>query len=109
AHGPKFLDESISQAKAAAARAGAILAAEERMAGGEISVVDPDKCVACLTCARICPYDVPALGPEGVVVIDPMACQGCGSCASACPRKAIEVQHNTDAQIVAKEAALLGR
>ena len=109
AHGPKFLDESISQAKAAAARAGAVLAAEERMAGGEISVVDPDKCVACLTCARICPYDVPVLGPEGVVVIDPMACQGCGSCASACPRKAIEVQHHTDAQIVAKEAALLGR
>ena len=59
-----------------------------------------------LTCVRTCPYGVPQVNEEGVVYIDPAACQGCGNCASACPRKLIEVQHHTDAQIVAKERAL---
>jgi heterodisulfide reductase subunit A-like polyferredoxin len=43
---------------------------------------------------------------EGVVKIDPAACQGCGNCASACPRKAIEVKHYTDRQMVAKVSAI---
>ncbi len=106
AHGPKFLDESIAQAKGAAARAAAVLSAEERVVGGEISVVDGEHCVTCLTCARTCPYDVPKVNEEGVVFIDPAACQGCGSCVSACPRKAITIGHHTDTQIVAKEMAL---
>jgi heterodisulfide reductase subunit A-like polyferredoxin len=49
---------------------------------------------------------VPQLGPEGAVLIDPAACHGCGNCASACPRKVIEVQHHTDAQVLAKAMAL---
>ncbi len=106
AHGPKFIEESISQAKAAAARAATVLSKSELMVGGEVAVVDAERCVACLTCVRTCPYGVPQLTEDGVVYIDPAACQGCGNCASACPRKLIEVQHHTDAQILAKATAL---
>ncbi|MCF8115418.1 MAG: FAD-dependent oxidoreductase [Desulfarculaceae bacterium] len=106
AHGPKFLEEVISQAKAAAARAAVILSQAEMMVGGEVAVVDAERCVACLTCVRTCPYGVPRINQEGVAYIDPAACQGCGSCASACPRKLIQVQHHTDDQILAKEMAL---
>jgi heterodisulfide reductase subunit A-like polyferredoxin len=106
AHGPKYLEEVIAQAKAAAARAAAVLAQSQMLVGGEVAVVDAERCVACLTCVRTCPYGVPQLGAEGVVHIDPAACHGCGSCASACPRKLIQVQHHTDAQILAKTAAL---
>ncbi|MBW1712433.1 MAG: FAD-dependent oxidoreductase, partial [Deltaproteobacteria bacterium] len=45
AHGPKFIEESLAQAKGAAARAAAILAQEERQVGGEVSVIDAQKCV----------------------------------------------------------------
>ncbi|MBI5522350.1 MAG: FAD-dependent oxidoreductase, partial [Desulfarculus sp.] len=106
AHGPKYLEEVVAQAKAAAARAAAVLAQSQMLVGGEVAVVDAERCVACLTCVRTCPYGVPQLNEEGVAFIDPAACHGCGSCASACPRKLIEVQHHTDAQILAKARAL---
>jgi len=107
AHGPKFIEESIAQAKGAAGRAAAVLAAEERLVSSEVSTIDETKCVRCLTCLRSCPYGVPAtVGLGKALYIDPAACQGCGVCASVCPRKAITLQHHTDAQIMAKEAAL---
>jgi heterodisulfide reductase subunit A2 len=106
AHGPKFLEEVISQAKAAAARTATVLSQAEIMVGGEVAVVDAERCVACLTCVRTCPYGVPQINQDGVVYIDPAACQGCGSCAAACPRKLIQVQHHTDAQILAKATAI---
>jgi len=106
AHGPKFLEECISQAKAAAARAATILAQKEMMVGGEVAVVDGERCVACLTCVRSCPYGVPQLNEEGVVYIDPAACHGCGICASQCPRKLIQVQHHSDLQTLFKACHL---
>jgi heterodisulfide reductase subunit A-like polyferredoxin len=106
AHGPKFLEESLTQAKAAAGRAATILSQDQMMVGGEVAVVDAERCVACLTCVRTCPYGVPQLNQDGVVYIDPAACHGCGNCASACPRKLIQVQHHTDQQILAKATAV---
>ncbi|OQY18801.1 MAG: hypothetical protein B6I34_10255 [Anaerolineaceae bacterium 4572_32.1] len=41
---PKFLDEAIAQAKAAAARASAILSQDELQVGGMVAVVEPEKC-----------------------------------------------------------------
>jgi heterodisulfide reductase subunit A len=103
AHSPKYIEESIAQARGAASRAAHLLSKESLTVGGIISVVDPEKCVACLTCARVCPYGVPAFNEEtGVVYIEPASCQGCGICAAACPNKAIQVQHYKDRQVVAK-------
>ncbi|MGD0828479.1 MAG: FAD-dependent oxidoreductase, partial [Desulfobaccales bacterium] len=107
AHGPKFLDESIAQAKGAAARALGVLAQEAMYVAGSVAQVDPLLCAACLTCVRTCPYGVPRMDEsEGVVVIDPASCQGCGNCASACPRKAITVKHNLDEQFIAQIGAI---
>jgi TP901 family phage tail tape measure protein len=61
AHYPKSIDEAISQAYAAAGRAAAILAKPALKAGGVVAEVDQDKCAACLTCVRICPYEVPLI------------------------------------------------
>jgi heterodisulfide reductase subunit A-like polyferredoxin len=107
AHGPKFVEESVTQARGAAARALTILAKKEMWVGGAVARVDPQKCVLCLTCTRTCPFGVPRVDhEEGVIEIDPAACQGCGSCASACPRKAIEVRHQRDDQFISQIAAL---
>jgi heterodisulfide reductase subunit A2 len=107
AHGPKFLDESLAQARGAAARALGVLSQEEMYVAGSVAQVDPAKCVACLTCLRTCPFGVPRIDEnEGVAFIDPASCQGCGNCASACPRKAISVKHNLDEQFIAKIGAI---
>ncbi|MFP3868470.1 MAG: NAD(P)-binding protein [Desulfobacteraceae bacterium] len=109
AHGPKFSEERIAQGKGAAARAMAILSKEQMFVSGAVAQVDPEHCVACLSCMRVCPFRVPRFVPEdGVVTIDPASCQGCGICASTCPRKAIEVKHSRDIQCMAKIAAIAG-
>ncbi len=106
AHGPKFLEESIVQAQAAAGRAATVLAQDHLTVGGMVSVVDQDRCAACLSCVRNCPYNVPEIR-DGVAYIEPAACQGCGVCASECPAKAIELAGFTDEQLLEAERCLL--
>jgi heterodisulfide reductase subunit A-like polyferredoxin len=107
AHSPKNISESIIQATGAVSRALTVLSQPYLMLGGIVSVVDPDKCVACLTCVRSCPYNVPRINEKGVAYIEPSGCQGCGICASACPRKAITLQNYSDTQVTAKTHVLV--
>ncbi len=53
--------------------------------------VDNDKCAACLTCVRVCPYGVPEIRGDKAYM-DPTTCQSCGFCASECPADAISVK-----------------
>jgi len=102
AHFPKLIDETISQSAAAAARAVTVLSKDKLQAKGIIARVIPERCAACLTCVRVCPFGVPFINDEGVAEINPALCQGCGTCASECPGKAIELQNYRDVQIIAK-------
>jgi heterodisulfide reductase subunit A-like polyferredoxin len=106
AHGPKLITETISQASAAAARACNILSKEKMMVGGVIAVVDGERCAACLTCVRVCPYDVPVINLKGEAEIDVAKCHGCGSCSAECPAMAIELMHFREPQLWAKASAL---
>jgi heterodisulfide reductase subunit A-like polyferredoxin len=106
AHGPKLITETISQASAAAARACTILSKEKMMVGGIVAVVDGERCAACLTCVRVCPYDVPVINIEGAAEIDVAKCKGCGSCAAECPAMAIELMHFREAELWAKAKAM---
>ena len=117
AHYPKFLDESIAQAQAAASRAASILAKETMLTNARVAVVDPEQCVGCLTCVRLCPYEVPIISHEysgvgnilGSAFIEPAICHGCGSCASECPAQAIQLMHYTDVQTLTKVDALFNQ
>jgi heterodisulfide reductase subunit A-like polyferredoxin len=106
-HGPKFIDESITQAQAAAARAVGTLSKEVMEISGVVSVVDAAKCAACLTCVRTCPYGVPVVNGDGAAEIEAAMCHGCGVCAAECPAKAIQLMHYKDSQLIAKTTALL--
>ena len=53
------------------------------------AVVDQKKCMACLTCMRICPYGAPVV--TSVSEIRPEYCQACGLCAPECPAQAISM------------------
>lgn len=48
-----------------------------------------EKCVACLTCRRVCPYGVPVV--LGRADMPAEGCQACGICAAACPAGAITI------------------
>jgi len=114
AHYPKFLDETIAQAQAAAARAAVILSQESMLTNARVAVVDPARCVGCLTCVRACPYHVPQVTANftgvgnivGAAFIEAAMCHGCGICAAECPAKAIDLMHYRDAQMLAKLDAL---
>ncbi len=53
------------------------------------AVVETDKCIACLTCVRVCPFEIPKIGTENIAVIDTVECQACGQCVTECPASAI--------------------
>ncbi|MEJ2550291.1 MAG: FAD-dependent oxidoreductase [Anaerolineales bacterium] len=114
AHYPKLLDETIVQAQAAAARAATVLSRQTLNAGGSVARVDPEACVGCLTCVRICPYGVPQMqidftgagGIVGAAYIEPAVCQGCGTCVAECPAYAIELLHYRHEQLEDEVGAL---
>jgi len=47
--------------------------------------IDPDKCQACMTCARRCPAEAIEGGKNQIHVIDEEKCIKCGTCFEACP------------------------
>jgi len=109
AESPKDIKDAVTQASAAAARAGRL------MSPGKITVeaitcrVDEDKCTSCGICARVCPYNAITVDKKNkrpAVVIE-AACAGCGTCAAECPFDAIEMNHFTDTQILSQVHAIL--
>lgn len=108
AHYPKFIEECMSSAQAAAGRAITILATPKLYIGGVVSEIDQEKCVGCLTCVRTCPFEIPKVryadmgvgGLKGAAYIDPALCTGCGTCTAECPAKAIQLVSYSDDQIM---------
>ncbi len=56
----------------------------------EKAVIDKGKCVRCLTCYRLCPYQAISLDVYPEVM--PAACERCGICAAECPQHAIDLR-----------------
>ncbi len=108
AHGPKFAEETIAQAAGAAARVLTLLAQDSLWVGGPVAWVRTERCAECLTCVRVCPFEVPVIDPQSrKAFIDPGRCRGCGICPAECPYKAIQLRHATDDQVTAEIAAAL--
>jgi len=53
--------------------------------------IDPDRCVTCMACVRVCPVDAVAVEGTQVRIVDE-TCTRCGLCFPACPHDAIKVQ-----------------
>jgi heterodisulfide reductase subunit A2 len=110
AHSPKYIEESIAQACAAAARAATILSKKTLEMEGIIANVDEDLCSACRVCEYLCPYGAVEMkdkdGKPIAHVIEAL-CKGCGACGTACPTKAITMGHFTTQEILAQVKAAL--
>jgi NADPH-dependent glutamate synthase beta subunit-like oxidoreductase/coenzyme F420-reducing hydrogenase delta subunit/formate hydrogenlyase subunit 6/NADH:ubiquinone oxidoreductase subunit I len=71
------------------------------------AVVDQKKCMACLTCLRVCPYGAPVV--EAFSTIRPEYCQACGLCAPECPAEAISMVSYDVREIRNTLPALVGK
>ncbi len=108
AHWPKFIEECISQASGAAARAATILSKTQLEAEGITAEVNDELCTGCGICEPICEYK--AITMEVVVrdgveyrvsSVNEGLCKGCGTCVGACPSGAMQQKGFNDVQIVA--------
>ncbi|MFH1142932.1 MAG: FAD-dependent oxidoreductase [Candidatus Eisenbacteria bacterium] len=106
AHYPKGIDESITQARAAASRATTLLARRSINISGTVAYVDPRHCSSCGVCVEVCPYSAPGFlesGPwAGKSQINPILCKGCGLCVAACRSNAIFARGFSEEQIIAQ-------
>jgi heterodisulfide reductase subunit A-like polyferredoxin len=107
AHSPRSIDETIAQAQAAAGRAATILSKTHLEIPGQVARVNPENCVACATCVKVCPYGAPMINDLKKAEIQGAKCMGCGSCAAECPARTITLQHQEDQAVVAMLDELL--
>ncbi|HID97875.1 MAG TPA: CoB--CoM heterodisulfide reductase iron-sulfur subunit A family protein, partial [Thermodesulfobacteriaceae bacterium] len=109
-HYPKPIEESIAQAKAAAARAAVVLAQDAIPAESITAAVDERKCTGCGLCSQVCPYHAISLVPEtGIARVDTGSCKGCGACVAGCRSDAVTLRNIGNEQIMAAVEAALGR
>ncbi len=103
AHYPKPIEESIAQAKAAAAKALTVLARDNIMVGGIVTRIDPNKCSGCLGCINVCPFGAITFNTDKKIAeVNPALCKGCGACAAACPSEAPVLMGFSNQQLYAQ-------
>ena len=107
AHSPRFIDETIAQAQATVGRATTVLSKTHLQIPGQVAKVDPENCVACATCVKVCPYGAPLINDLKKAEIQGAKCMGCGSCAAACPARTITLRHQEDEALTAMLDELL--
>ncbi|MEO0080982.1 MAG: FAD-dependent oxidoreductase [candidate division WOR-3 bacterium] len=112
-HFPKFIDESIAQARAAAARAATVLAREFIESEATVAHVDQTRCTACHMCETLCAYRAievktvnETFGIQAAVVNEAL-CKGCGACVASCRCSAIDLRGFTNENISREIEALL--
>ncbi|MDX1284774.1 MAG: 4Fe-4S binding protein, partial [Draconibacterium sp.] len=105
---PKDIPDSISQAKAAAARILATIHVGTVEVDVITAVVNEDICCGCQTCVSVCPYKAISYNEEkNVSEVNEILCKGCGTCGSTCPTGAVRSRHYTDQQILSQIQGLL--
>lgn len=115
AHSPLGIEETISQALGAAARAATILSKKQIELEPTISHVVHENCDGCAYCVDPCPFKAITLIEYEVngeikkrVQVNESICKGCGTCMATCPKKAIYVWHFRPEMLSAEVKAALG-
>ncbi len=93
-HSPNFIEDSISQGNAVAARALALLSKEALEEKTYLAYVIKRLCCGCGLCVATCPYGARVINEEeGKAEVLDGLCQGCGNCVVSC-RNAASQQRN---------------
>ncbi len=106
AHGPKSIDESLSQANAAVSRALTLLTKKQLETIGTVSEVNERTCVGCGLCESLCPYQAievvlkrTVVGEKRVAQVNKVLCKGCGVCTASCRSGSIDIKGFSTEQI----------
>ncbi len=59
--------------------------------GGQVAIIDPDRCQLCGRCYEVCRFDA-ILPGDDTYRVDALACEGCASCFYQCPEQAIRME-----------------
>jgi heterodisulfide reductase subunit A len=108
AESPKDVKDSVTQASAAAARAGVLLNKPDITVEAITAVVDADVCKKCGQCAAVCPYGAIVWEKGQAAQVITAACAGCGTCSAECRFEAIAMRHFSNQAIYAQIDAMLG-
>lgn len=102
--GPKDIQDTVSMASGAAARAANILSKKELESEPLVSCVDEDICSGCSVCVSVCAYSAIEIIKEGNgeshAKVNEALCKGCGACVGACPSGAMQQRGFKDKQIL---------
>ena len=80
-----FYDEYLEHVKDHKCRAGHCKALMQY-------IIDPEACVGCTACARVCPVNAISGERKKVHFIDTSICIKCGACIEKCKFSAINIQ-----------------
>jgi heterodisulfide reductase subunit A len=107
-HSPNLIEDAISQGKAVAARAAALLSKDAVEEKAYLAYVIKRLCCGCGLCVTVCPYEARVLNEEeGKAEVIGVLCKGCGSCVIAC-RNGASQQRNfeKDLNLAALDAVI---
>ena len=107
AESPKDIKDSVTQASAAASRAGILLSSPTIKVEAITAVVDEALCKSCGLCVKVCPYGAIIWEKKQPARVISAACAGCGACAAECQYGAIAMRHFSDQAIYAQIDAIL--
>ena len=106
---PLHINETLVRARAAAARAAALLAKGELVSEPTAVTVSTRLCSGCGLCVEACPYGAREIDPETRIAnVHYDLCHGCGSCAAICPNGATQQLGFVQQQVMAAADRLCG-
>ncbi len=98
AHYPKEIEESVSQAAAAAGKAALFLSQQSITPDRLTAEIEAERCDGCTLCLDVCTESALKLVEyvykdelKKIVELDSSLCSGCGACTSSCPQQAIGI------------------
>lgn len=103
--GPKDIHETTTESMATASKVATFLGKGEVLVPPEVAFVISEKCNGCGDCIETCAQKAikkTSTKSGERVEIDPLSCTGCGICVRVCPRHAMDLNHCTEAQLIAQ-------
>lgn len=104
--GPRDVPDCVAQGSAAAVKVVALLSQDVLLTDPSTAVVDSLKCVGCLMCQAVCPFNAVetqlARDQRTIAVVNESLCKGCGLCVAACRSSAMNLRGFTTQQVMAE-------
>lgn len=108
-YSPGYLSDAVSQGKAAAGRASALLWKGVQEYPPDQAYVIERRCTGCGLCVSACPYSARVIDEfSGIARVLEDLCKGCGTCVVSCPNSASQQYNYEKSTVLEVMDALIG-